>query len=855
MAKHIYTLLLLLMTCALSGQSFDELLDAQLLSDQGSYLASNEILDNFIKANPNRLYDRSSAWFLMSNNFLMLGEFAQANAANEASITLRDRLRSEDLAENYQRKGVIYFFQGNLSQAMNYLLEASELPTDDPMLSADINTAIAEVYRQLKDYRTALLYYKSALAVLSIELDENHINIAKIDFEIGNIYSILGEQQLAKKSFKKSLKVALGSHRDLHLAGRAYMELGRIESDAEKAIANFNHALDVYARGIGRVHPDVAMVYLELGKLYLTENNWAEAKKNLQECIDLLTSVKSFINTRKATLEVAWALLAKVDLKEKKEDESALLSALSKCEAARGYFLEHYDLASTDNVRLELLEQSQILFDLGVYSAGRLYELTKEDAYLDLAFEFMELPKMKNFFIGKNDGVAHTAKYQHLVEKNNYYLTQIHQGEAMLLAQNKKASVVTNLNQIKEEYRQFQMRIALKNKGVFNALYQKSTVDVVDMQRQLSPEEVLLNYHCGTDFVAGIVLTKSQKELFVKRISSEAGAHSPAQKVIQFHEAILHNEPKTIGKIGYELYQLLVDPIRTVLNKKAHLLIIPDKYITGLPFEALPQKKPKRYLNHKYDYLVKDFTFAYTSSATGYAARSDSPPIEVEDDLLLIAPGFEQEAFSYVDARNSWLFDTTLQINPDFKKISETGESFSPLRNAILTAEEIVGKYTSKKRKVLSQYGGSAIEHNFKKETPLHRHIFLSSYTFTTHSPLLSGLVLSTDYSEDDGIVFSKEIRQLKLGGGLVTIGYFAGSPAFRLHPFYLANDLIDGGAHEVLIPLYSQYSKLDPTLNLFYERLLKGDQPASALQYVKKKLLKNKKINPGVWSAYLLIR
>ncbi len=830
------------------GQSSEELLDAQLLSDQGQYLASIEILDNFILANPNRLYDLSSAWFLESYNYLQLGELKMSAAANETSIILRDQLRSEDLAENYLRKGEIYIHEGDFPKAMNYLLEATELPTDDPLLSADINIAIAKVYAQLEDYQSALNYYQFALDVLMIELDKNHINIAQVDFDIGRIYTAIGERTLAQEKIKKGLRVALGYHRNMQLAGSAFLSLGMLEQDQEKAVYYFDQALDVYQRGAGHLHPDVAKVYLERGRLYLSQKKWIEAKKNLQSCIDILENPAGFVNSRQATLAIAWVLMAKLDLQQKGENESSLLSALSKCEAAKGYFLENYDLAMTDEMRLDLLNQVEVLFDMGVYTAGKLYELTKEEGYLSLAFTFMELPKMKANYIGYGH-LKDADAAKRLIKQNNRFLLQIFQGEAELLQKNKKTRIREQLKKTRAAYRQFQMRMALNNNEFFNDFYHKGTIEIKEIQRQLSSNDVLLNYHVGSEYLTVIAVTAQKRKLIQLPIN---GDEKLADLVTGFHRAVFDNQTKKIGQDAYLLYQQLLLPLKPVLSKKKNLIIIPDQYLAGLPYELLIQKKPRRYKSHKYDYLVKDYSVSYTASATFFFNHSDEKA-SLGEDFLLVTPNFKEDEAAGIDTRNSWLFDTTLNINPEFSVITKDGEYYNIKEDAELNMTGLIEKITDQKKKIKSLNAEGATEALFKSEAPGADHVLFSSYSFSSHSPLFSGLVLSSDYSEEDGVLYSREIRGLQLQADLLVLTDHLGSPLNGFNPMYLANDFVAANVGQVLIPVYN--SGAGAILNQFYPRLLKGETASLALQKSKKKLLKNKKIAPREWGNFLLFR
>ena len=843
MIRKYCFLIILLLSSTLKGQSVDEIYDAQVLSDGGQYLLSIGVLEAFISANPNRFYDLSLAYFLESYDYLQLGDLEAAIAANQSSIDLRDQLRSEDLAENYQRMGVIYTEMEDLPKAMDYLMDAAELPTDDPMLSSEINISIAKVFLQLKDYQKALDYYQSALDIMSIELDENHIHIAKTDFEIGMIYRELDDRASAQKWFSKSLKIALGTFHNFQLAGKAYGALGATEANDEKAIWYFRQAMDVYRRSIGEFHPAVAKVYLEWGRRDVANGDWKTAKRHLNRCIEILGHPECFLKVGEGILVKAWSLLARVDLLEEEENETSLLEALSKCEAARGYFYESYDLLRTPREKLDFVTRTSDMCNWGTYAAARLYQLTGEDSYLHEAFRFAELTRMKI----RQAMIPKTIEEDPLVNRDRQYVRRILESIAILSVNHKKVSVQKQLRQLQEEYRQFQMNAAVNHTAFFSKHYQKGTIEVPDVQRQLAADEALLIYHCGESHIVGIALTKDEESLFISPVGNLA------QKAPDFLMAIKENKTKQIGKIGSDLFQTLVAPFSGILSKKKSLLIIPGKYLSGIPFEVFIQQKPRRYTARKYDYLIRDFAVSYTTSATVFFDKKNAQ--HAEKDLLLAGADFKADEQAYIDFRTAWLFDTTLRINPELVAISSDGERINANPVALLPVFEIADMATSKKSEVSLLLDELATETNLKKIAGNFQNIYLSTYTFTTLSPALSGVVFTTDYSKEDGVLFSSEIRRLGLQADLLTIGYYVGSPADGLNPFYLANDFITGGAKEVVVPLWKCQWELDPFLDLYYDRLLKGEQPINSIQRAKKKLLKNKAYSPRDWGGYLLVR
>lgn len=165
-----------------------------------AYEASLKTLEQFVDKFPDRKYDLASAYFLMSANFMKLKEMEGAVWANQQSLELRNKLRTDQIVENTLRFGEIYLQSRRYDDALSYLLQAIEMPFENPEIFAQVNFHLAEVYQALGDFEKADIYYYRTSQILSVEFGEDHEQLVTIylqqarlalgfqDFEKGLMY-------------------------------------------------------------------------------------------------------------------------------------------------------------------------------------------------------------------------------------------------------------------------------------------------------------------------------------------------------------------------------------------------------------------------------------------------------------------------------------------------------------------------------------------------------------------------------------------------------------------------------------------------------------------------------------------
>ncbi len=87
-------------------------------------------------------------------------------------------------------------------------------------------------------------------------------------------------------------------------------------------------------------------------------------------------------------------------------------------------------------------------------------------------------------------------------------------------------------------------------------------------------------------------------------------------KVAVFRDALARRDPRA-AQAGRDVYDTLMAPVRDPLRRAKSIIVVPDAFLWGLPFEALQDERGR--------YLVQDFAVSYAPSFSALAAMRSAP--------------------------------------------------------------------------------------------------------------------------------------------------------------------------------------------------------------------------------------
>lgn len=137
-----------------------------------------------------------------------------------------------------------------------------------------INVEIGGIYYELKEYESALGFYKKALAINPSEV--------ALNLSIGLAYSKIKDFDSAVYCYEQILKHDDNSEKFLKIKAGAYLNLANINYDTH----NFYKSIELLEKAIN-LSPKYSDLYLNLGNCYSAENNIEKAAEFFKKAIEL----------------------------------------------------------------------------------------------------------------------------------------------------------------------------------------------------------------------------------------------------------------------------------------------------------------------------------------------------------------------------------------------------------------------------------------------------------------------------------------------------------------------------------------------------------------------------------------
>jgi tetratricopeptide (TPR) repeat protein len=288
--------------------------------------------------------DKSTELFSKKNAKLII------NYYDKAIAIFKYLKKDEEYNTTLNNKGYALRKMNDYENAINCFFEVlkkSELNGDKLSVAAS-NTAIAVVYEDQKKFNQSLVYYKKGLSYyenLKKPLPQDLKEQAIVEHNIGNVYFNLGQYEISKSYFKKSLelKKTNGSQESISYGLLKLADIDYKQSKFEDAIKKYNEALS-----FAKKERSLANIYNGLANTYFEFKNFEKSEFYTNKAIQLGQSLKDF------------------DILEPNYKQSYLINKKNKNFKASLEMLELYnkvkDSNNTESSR-NLIEQQQLKYD------------------------------------------------------------------------------------------------------------------------------------------------------------------------------------------------------------------------------------------------------------------------------------------------------------------------------------------------------------------------------------------------------------------------------------------------------------------------------------------------------------
>ncbi len=830
MRIRFFKLLICLLCFSFSGkaQLYQALLDADSLSTENEFQSSIKLIQKVLDSNP-RNFLKSQAFYQLSYNYLQLYDLEKATDYNQKSLDLRDLLHYEFIADNYMRFGTIELIKDKPETALDYFLEASELPHEDLQFSGILDGYLGATYERLGKPDLALEHLKTSLETLMWELEETHPNVSVANYNLGNLYASIGDYKNASKHYDASIYAELKSKwaktANVRLA-KSYNALGiasyKNRLISKEAIELFDAAL-LASKGNRRL---TAASKINLAQIHFINRDFEKASPLINAALDELLHDTEEVDPQyfipliidKDLYVNALQLKVEILLEEYFDDQKDVLLEQAFDQASRAvdvYEAKLFDFYTEGN-QLQLLENSKDIYEQAIYISLKLYENTGNKKYIDQGFRVAERGKALilknqlqqiNSLMDKNLPESLRSEEEDLKRRMAFLETDI---AIRYSAEDYRKEGL----ELQRDYRSFLQKIEKADPRYFNMRFGFPQITLSKLQDYLAADEAVLSYYQGKEMYyifainrtdsdvyfanQNVPLTQDSKKKFdLKDAKKKTKRKFPVPNQTKKSPQVKFPKPnvgiytkytdddfdlkggvdaglRSMNKLSkkefinsnYSLYRRLIEPIAPIIKKKKTLIVIPHGDLHFVSFESLIKSKPKKKPRyHKLKYLIKDHSITYEMSADFLLHQQKNSSTDISS-IAAYAPVFNPEdQLGYTLRAEDFMIDSVYYEAMDLRSANPKNKNFKTLKYSEEEVLTILEEFANKKYKGKAFLKVDASEASFKQNAGDYNYLHLASHSFVNTKNPKLSGLALAPGNEEDGILYAGEIMNLNLQG------------------------------------------------------------------------------------------
>ncbi len=832
----------------------------------------------------------------LGDTYQLMGEYDRAMSFYEQALPLlRESHDRRNEAATIDAMAATKGNQGLYDESFKLNQMALQIyrETGDRGGESNVLGNIGENHLERGNYWEGLKYLTEALAI-STALKEKYKQQIQLG-AIGNAYYFLGDYDRAAEALRRSQHLA---HEIGDVSSEAIRigDLGAVQrawGKNDSAMQSFQQALAIcdtlddkrgqatYSADIGVMHTlaknyKQAFPYFDralklnqeignklgegettnyLGELYLQTRDYARAKQAHQTALTIGNS----LHAAKVIWEARYGL-AQVAAHEGKfaEAKTWYEQAITGIEATRARLplAEHkaYFLAGRDQIYKSL-----------IHLLGQKYRQQPQAGFAAEAFLYTEKAKARALLdlLAEANVQLRSKLPARFQQRQEAYEQKVAALQTRLqdaaLAENTRQALHAELDEAEKAQQDLIVEIRRSNPAYAQLNYPEAVTLSAVRRNNLAEGELMLAYALGEEGSYLWAITKQQNSFAPLPPAAEI---TPA---VEGYVALL-KDSKNIGishrERGQQLFDLVMKPAASLVQKARKIIVIADGALQNLPFEALMLPEPKG----ESKYLIQQAEIVYAPSATVLAllqANVRAPVPRAKAALLAFAdPVFGKEGANAAPLSKRGNADSLAE---DFSLrgwYAERGKALQRLPYTAMEADSIAQFFPANLKTIYRRQ--EATEENFKREN-LPRYAFVH---FATHGlldqqhPSRSSLVLTLDSDPaEDGFVQISEIFNLRLAADLVVLSACESAGGKRLPGeglLGMTRAFMYAGAPAVLGSLWSVNDRATAKLMArFYRYLHAGKNIGAALQQAKIDMIQDQvpsHRHPYYWAAFILM-
>ncbi|MFC2161922.1 CHAT domain-containing protein, partial [Acidobacteriota bacterium] len=831
-------------------------------------------------------------FYLEGKEFRTLNQNKKSILSFQSAIQLSKKMGSREHELKCSRQlGVTYLRFFRLQEFYEFSIRALELSRDlcHKREEGKCLLNMGLFYQKTEDYSKALFHYGHAL---DIALDlKNKIDESACLNNIGILYRRIGNFPRSLVYLKKALSLDAELENQIYMSqdmnnigttfrlnsvfsgNSAFMEealnyyfeslnISRNIQDRKTEIEVLNNigvvysALKDFDKALKYFHLAASwtekFVYLEarcmvlnnIAKVYLEKNAYKEAEKLYLQAIDLGLQIGcAYI------LWEAYYGLGSCYENEQKASQAAecYSSSLKYIDRIRSRIsLDSYKAGfSRDKIKVY-----ESLINL-LYKSGQDSDLR---ITIPEIFTIIEQAKARAFLESLGESRVDLVKQlsPDLDKKRRLLTADISFNVQRLsepdLSYEQRQKLTNQLHEAEERYMLLLSWIRSENPSVMS-LVSPEPIPLERVQRDLLDDEsAVVEYFLGEKISFGLVITKTQTQIFIL---------PPRDKIrdsLRAYLKILSDPPR--GKFegtlaANRLYENLIFPVlETITQSIEHLIIVPDDILYYLPFETL--KIPPGAGPNENNYLIEQFKISYAPSCSSLLFLLERKTSEFSSPRIL---AFGSPIINGMDAKKRDFSSPGSLIENLY---AGQGFDLSPLPFSRKEAKNVVKFFPKENRNI---YLGNQANETLVKSLSLENFQvihFACHGLLDEYFPFRSALVLSEgNKGEEDGFLQVREIYNLKMNAEMIVLSACQTGRGKLEHGegvIGLPRIFFYTGAQSVLTSLWRINDKsTSKFMKYFYEYLFKANSKAHALRMAKLRMMKSRFSHPHFWAAFIL--
>ena len=595
-------------------------------------------------------------------------------------------------------QGVIYQRIGQYDQALKFMLRTRDIGNENGVnsyLGMTYNN-LGIIYRNLGEYERALEFYKKALIVEKQYKQE--VNLTPIYNNLGMIYFYLKEYDAALNELDYALEVLInyttdyysvesaltntkalvlieqgeyaaakiildkvqvkeiarygkawaGSGPTLQTLGKVYAKMG----DFNASNNYYDQSIEITRNVLGPKTDKLSEMFNLKGQNYLRTKNYEAALQTFQQ--NLISLVIDFNKLGyKDNPNVTSLIFDKVELIEAQYLKSKALLAMYNDTKEVDYLFAAETSNKTATELVDLVRKNMLYESSKMNLSNRaktIYEQTIDIALLleketgrvasTIVFEAMENSKayILSESIQKAKALGYTNLPESIINKEDSFRTKIKvlkSRQANILLHSKDSIELSKVGEqlftTKESLEEYKQTYAVNSQ-----VYKHIVPEASSFQANLATDELLIEYFAGESSLYAIAIDRTKVKIY------ELGDYR--ESINEFIQSLKQVQQATVNDYqsqAQDVYNIILAPILADYKQPKRLVIIPDRQLGFIPFDALVTNVVDNPRYNSLAYLIKKYTLMQHQTVGLYLGQQHQHALASEL-FIGFAPDFDE---------------------------------------------------------------------------------------------------------------------------------------------------------------------------------------------------------------------